>query len=86
MLRQTIAVVLQKGSDKRWLTLTQPLNFQKKMAKDKIMMPSSGAGITRYFEEYHSKLRFKPGHVIVICIVVIIITLLLHIYGKAMLG
>jgi preprotein translocase subunit Sec61beta len=55
------------------------------MARDKVMMPSSGAGITRYFEEYQSKIRFKPGHVIVICIVVMIITILLHIYGKSML-
>lgn len=56
------------------------------MARDKIMMPSSGAGITRYFEEYHSKLRFKPGHVIVLCIIVMIITVLLHAYGGAFLG
>ncbi len=56
------------------------------MAKDKIMMPSSGAGITRYFDEYHSRLRFKPGHVIVLCIIVLIITLLLHAYGGTMLG
>ena len=56
------------------------------MAKDKVMMPSSGAGITRYFDEYQSKLRFKPGHVIVICIVVMIITILLHIYGRSMIG
>ncbi len=56
------------------------------MARDKIMMPSSGAGITRYFDEYHSKLRFKPGHVIVLCIIVLIITLILHAYGTNMLG
>ncbi len=84
MLRQTIAVMLQKGLTKGGLLSPNQLNF--KMAKDKVMMPSSGAGITRYFEEYQSKLRFKPGHVIVICIVVMIITILLHIYGKSMLG
>ncbi|MBN2111471.1 preprotein translocase subunit Sec61beta [Candidatus Woesearchaeota archaeon] len=56
------------------------------MARDKISMPSSGAGITRYFDEYKSKLRFKPGHVIVLCIIVIIITILLHAYGSALLG
>jgi len=56
------------------------------MARDKVMMPSSGAGITRYFDEYHSKLRFKPGHVIVLCIIVLIITLLLHAYGGSMAG
>jgi preprotein translocase subunit Sec61beta len=56
------------------------------MAKDKIMMPSSGAGITRYFDEYKSKLRFKPGHVIVLCIIVILITILLHAYGRILVG
>ena len=77
--------MLQKGSDKRWLTLAQPFIFIT-MAKDKISMPSSGAGITRYFDEYQSALKFKPGHIIVLCIIVIIITLLLHIYGSSMLG
>ena len=56
------------------------------MAKDKITMPSSGAGITRYFDEYKSKFTFKPGHVIVLCIIVMIITILLHIYGGSLLG
>jgi len=56
------------------------------MARDKIMMPSSGAGITRYFDEYQSRLRFKPGHIIVLCIIVVLITIILHAYGSAMLG
>ncbi len=56
------------------------------MAKDKIMMPSSGAGITRYFEEYKSKIMIKPGHVIVLCIVIMIITILLNAYGSIIWG
>ncbi len=56
------------------------------MAKDKIMMPSGTAGITRYFDEYKSKLRFKPGHVIVLCVIVMIVTILLHVYGRSLLG
>ena len=56
------------------------------MSKDKMMMPSSGAGITRYFDEYQSKLRFKPGHIIVLCIIVVLITLLLHAYGSSLIG
>ena len=56
------------------------------MARDKISMPSGTAGITRYFDEYKSKLRFKPGHVIVLCIIVALITILLHAYGGAVLG
>ena len=56
------------------------------MAKDRVMMPSSGAGITRYFDEYRSKLRFKPGHVVVLCIIVFIVILILHAYGSSMVG
>ena len=53
------------------------------MANDKITMPSSTAGITRYFGEYKSKIELKPGHVILIAVVVMIIVILLHIYGGA---
>ena len=62
------------------------LHNQCKMAKDKITMPSGGAGITRYFDEYRSKLRFKPGHIVVLCIVVILLAILLHTYGRAFMG
>ena len=48
---------------------------------DKISMPSGIGGLTRYFDEYKSKLQLKPGHVVVLCIVVIIIMLVLHAYG-----
>ena len=52
----------------------------KRMAKDnKIMMPSSGAGITQYFDDYHSKIVFEPMHVIIFAIIVIILELLLWI-------
>jgi len=49
-------------------------------------MPSSGAGITRYFDDYKSKIEFKPGHVIVMTIIVMIVVILLHIYGQGILG
>ena len=48
------------------------------MAKDKVRMPSSGAGITRYFDDYRSKIEFKPGHIIILVAIVIIIELILH--------
>ena len=84
MLRQTIAALCcKKGlTEGGLLSPNQPFT----MAKDKISMPSSGAGITRYFDEYQSKLKFKPGHIIVLCVIVMIITVLLHIYGSSMLG
>ncbi len=49
-------------------------------------MPSSTAGITRYFDDYKSKIRFKPGSLIVMLFIVIIIMVILHTYGYAMLG
>lgn len=50
------------------------------MAKsNKINMPSSGAGITQYFDDYKSKITFQPIHIIIFAIVVILIELLLWI-------
>lgn len=56
------------------------------MANDKIMMPSSTAGITRYFDDYKSKIEFTPGQIVIMCVAVLLITLLLHLYGKTLLG
>jgi len=56
------------------------------MAQDKISMPSGMGGLVRYFDEYKSKLRFKPGHVIIMSIAVIIIMIILYSYGNAILG
>jgi preprotein translocase subunit Sec61beta len=56
------------------------------MGNKKINMPQSTAGITRYFDEYQSKIHFKPGHVIVLTIIVFVVTILLHMYGKKLLG
>ncbi len=51
------------------------------MAKDtKISMPSGIGGLVRYFDDYKSKIEFKPGVVIIFVIVVIIIIIILHIY------
>lgn len=44
-------------------------------------MPSSGAGITRYFDDYKSKIEFKPEYIIVLVIIVIIIEIILHMSG-----
>ena len=56
------------------------------MAKDRIQMPSGMGGLVRYFEEYKSKISFKPGHVIILAVAVIIIIIILHMYGRALLG
>jgi preprotein translocase subunit Sec61beta len=57
------------------------------MARDnKVSMPSSMGGLTRYFDEYQSKISIKPGHVIFLIIAVMAIVLLLHMYGYGWLG
>jgi len=49
-------------------------------------MPSSGAGLTRYFDDYKSKIELKPEHVIILIVVVIILEILLNWQGKAWFG
>ena len=56
------------------------------MANDRISMPSGMGGLVRYFDEYKSKIKFKPGHIIVLSVVVIIIMILLYTYGNKLLG
>ena len=56
------------------------------MANDRISMPQGMGGLVRYFDEYKSKIKFKPGHIIVLCVVVIVIMVLLYTYGNRMLG
>lgn len=54
------------------------------MSNKKISMPQSSAGITRYFDESKSLFSFKPGHVIVLCCIVIVLIILLNLYGKSL--
>ena len=56
------------------------------MADNKISMPQGMGGLVRYFDEYKSKIKFKPGHIVVLCIVVIIIMIFLYTYGNRLLG
>ena len=56
------------------------------MAQDKVSMPSGIGGLVRYFDEYKSKIKFKPGHIIVLSIVVIVIMIFLYSYGNRLLG
>jgi len=57
------------------------------MARDnKIRMPSGQGGLTRYFDEYHSKIEFSPGFVIVLCLIIMIIVILLHYFGGIWFG
>ncbi|MFA5797090.1 MAG: preprotein translocase subunit Sec61beta [Candidatus Woesearchaeota archaeon] len=56
------------------------------MAHDKISMPSSGAGLTRFFDDYKSKIEIKPEHVLVLIILVIVLELILNWQGNAWFG
>ena len=56
------------------------------MAQDRVSMPSGMGGLVRYFDEYKSKVKFKPGHIIVLCIVVIVIMLFLYTWGNNLIG
>jgi len=49
------------------------------MAQEKINMPSGMGGLVRYFDDYKSKIEFKPEIVVVAIVVVIIAEILLHI-------
>ena len=56
------------------------------MANDKISMPSGMGGLVRYFDEYKSKIEFKPGHIIILCVLVMVIMVILYTYGNRWLG
>ena len=57
------------------------------MARDtKIHMPSGIGGLVRYFDEYKSKIEFKPGHIIILTIVVMLLILVLHAFGGGILS
>ncbi|MFH2028216.1 MAG: preprotein translocase subunit Sec61beta [Nanoarchaeota archaeon] len=56
------------------------------MTKDKIHMPSGIGGLVRYYDEYKSKIEFQPGHIITLCVIVIIIMIFLYTFGARLLG
>lgn len=55
------------------------------MADNRISMPSGSAGLTRYFDEYTSKIEFKPIHVVILAAIVMLITIALHVFGDKLL-
>ncbi len=56
------------------------------MADNQIRLPSGQGGLTRYFDEYRSKIEISPGAVIIFCILIIVIIILLHYFGGALLS
>lgn len=56
------------------------------MSDDKISMPSTQAGLTRYFDDYKSKIQFKPQHILILAVIIILIEVFLHSKVSALLG
>ena len=56
------------------------------MDQQRINLPSGSGGLMRYFDEYHSKIRIKPGHIIILSVLVIVIMLFLYNFGNRLLG
>jgi len=56
------------------------------MGSDKISMPSGMGGLVRYFDDYKSKIEFKPGHIVVLIIIVVVIMILLYTFGNNLIG
>ncbi len=52
------------------------------MADEQITMPSSQGGLVRYFNEYKSKIRIKPMHVVALAVAVIVVELFLKIFAS----
>jgi preprotein translocase subunit Sec61beta len=50
------------------------------MAENQMHLPGGFGGLTRFNEEYESKLRFTPAHVIIAIILVIIFWFSLRIF------
>ncbi|MFH1500881.1 MAG: preprotein translocase subunit Sec61beta [archaeon] len=50
------------------------------MADNKISMPAGFGGLMRYDEEYESRFKLKPEHVIVFIAIVIVFVILLNVF------
>jgi preprotein translocase subunit Sec61beta len=51
------------------------------MASNKMRLPSSSAGITSFYNEYKSNFVLKPGHVVALILLVIVLELLLRTFA-----
>jgi preprotein translocase subunit Sec61beta len=54
--------------------------------QDKVNLPSGMGGLTRYFDDYTSNIELKPGHVIILAVIVMVLVIFLHMQGKSLLG
>ncbi|NQV91740.1 preprotein translocase subunit Sec61beta [Candidatus Woesearchaeota archaeon] len=57
------------------------------MARDnKVNMPSGQGGLTRYFDEYSSKIEISPTAVIILAVVIMALIIILHQVGGGFFG
>lgn len=56
------------------------------MADNRVQLPSGMGGLVRYSEESNSRIRFKPGTVILFILLIIILEIILHNYGASWFG
>lgn len=48
---------------------------------NKVSMPSSTAGLTRFYDEYKSKIQFNPSHLVVMIVIVIVFYIFIYALG-----
>ncbi|MBI5392092.1 preprotein translocase subunit Sec61beta [Candidatus Woesearchaeota archaeon] len=51
------------------------------MAEERVGLPSAGGGLVRYFEDYKSKVKFKPVVLLIVIGAVILLGLYLYKFG-----
>ncbi len=56
------------------------------MAKEQSRMPMSSAGLQSFHDEYRSSIEIKPGHVIVLGILIIFVIAAMHLFGANLLA
>ena len=49
-------------------------------------LPPTGAGLIRYFDEDTKGIKFKPEHILIMALALVIIELFLRLYGPEILG
>jgi preprotein translocase subunit Sec61beta len=54
--------------------------------QDKVNLPSGMGGLTRYFDDYSSNIELKPGHIIILAVIVMVLVIILHMQGNSLLG
>ena len=76
----------KKVSIRKALTGQSDTQKGSNMPKSEERMPATGAGLIRYFQEEGHGVKISPKAVLAFTAAVIIFTLILHIYGPALLA